>query len=261
MLCYLGNGARQYGLTPSQMHIRKYWEFQAVTTGKIAMTLPNQAPVLRTRTLWLSTPGHAHGWTGNASEEANIVVFHFLTVPELISQRFLKQQTLAIKLSTAQCNRLQYLADSVSSTWKAPQPDMMLRHEHLLLELSLMVLADTSGPQPRIDQANRERVDRALNWFNLNMQFNPSLEEVAAAAGSSPAHLRRLFHEVMQDAPKKVFDQLRFQRAIHLMTDHAAKLESVSEACGFQSASAFSRAFKNKFGCPPNEWRSIPNHR
>lgn len=132
---------------------------------------------------------------------------------------------------------------------------MPLRHEHLLLELSLIICSHESDVPSQREAQRRERVNAALHWFHLHMQFNPSQEEIASAAGSSPANLRRLFHEVMEDSPKKVFDQLRFQRAIHLMTDQDMKLETVSEACGFQSASAFSRAFKQKFGCCPDHWR------
>jgi AraC-like DNA-binding protein len=50
-------------------------------------------------------------------------------------------------------------------------------------------------------------------------------------------------------------DQLRFQRAMQLMSDPAMKLEHVGYRCGFTSASVFSRAFKAKYGCSPQAWR------
>jgi two-component system response regulator YesN len=50
-------------------------------------------------------------------------------------------------------------------------------------------------------------------------------------------------------------DQLRFERARQLMSDPEIKLEEVAERCGYQSASAFSRAFKTMFGCGPSAWR------
>ncbi|MFM8716248.1 MAG: helix-turn-helix transcriptional regulator [Spartobacteria bacterium] len=78
---------------------------------------------------------------------------------------------------------------------------------------------------------------------------------MARATGVSTAHLRRLFHQVLHASPNQIMDQMRFQRAMQLMSDPAIKLESVGEQCGFGSASAFSRAFKTKFGCAPQVWR------
>ncbi|WP_309395982.1 helix-turn-helix domain-containing protein [Cerasicoccus maritimus] len=255
MLCYLGIGARRYGENPIPIYRRYYWEFQAVLKGSIGMRIPDCEPQFRSRLLWLSAPEHEHGWTGKPDEEAEVAVFHFLSIPELVKQRFTKVQCQEFPLSAAQCQRIRELAQKVDITWRSPRPDMTLRHEHLLLELSLLVCAENPAEISAQDRLQRERVDRALSWFNQHMQFNPSQEEVASAAGVSPAHLRRLFHAVMQTSPKQAFDQLRLQRAIHLMTDHWQKLEVVGEACGYQSASAFSRAFKNKFGCSPDQWR------
>ncbi len=103
---------------------------------------------------------------------------------------------------------------------------------------------------------SKNHVDAAIMWYAERMDENPSLLEVAKATGVSLAHLRRLFHEVLQTSPKNILDQLRFQRAMQLMSDINMKLETISERCGFGSASAFSRAFKIKFGCSPESWRS-----
>ncbi|GHB90173.1 helix-turn-helix domain-containing protein [Cerasicoccus arenae] len=254
MLCYLGSGSRFYGEQPVHIQARPYWEFQAVLSGVVGMQLPGETAKLHSRQLWLTAPGHAHGWTGKSGQGARVAVFHFLSIPELVKQQLNQISCLETTLSAAQCNRLRELSENIAGSWRSPQPDMLLRHEHLLLELSLLVCGSNSEPFGR-DALNRKRVNNALNWFHLNMHYNPSLNEIANAAGSSPAHLRRLFHEIMQTSPKKLFDQLRFQRAIHLMTDQSAKLESISQDCGFQSASAFSRAFKQKFGCSPEQWR------
>jgi transcriptional regulator GlxA family with amidase domain len=132
---------------------------------------------------------------------------------------------------------------------------MPLCHEQILLELSLLALEFeriSQGPAVK----SPKPIETSLRWFSENMEHAPSLNRVAHAAGISSAHLRRLFHRIFQASPKNVFDQLRFQRAMQLMADPATKLESVSEQCGFGSASAFSRAFRNKFGCSPNAWRA-----
>jgi AraC-like DNA-binding protein len=257
MLCYLGTGPRRYEENPIKAYHRPYWEFQAVISGRIAMVGEEGPDLLRKHHLWLSAPDHMHGWTGEKGKEAEVAVFHFLAIPEPLSLRIPQKGHLEIPLKKGQEQRLKELAGLVDEYWQRPRPEMLLRHEHILLELSLLVyeaMAQGSDATGESD-VSRQRVQKAMDWFAGNMESNPALVQVASAAGSSVSHLRRHFHDVMQASPKKIFDQLRFQRATQLMADPGTKLSTVSDACGFESPSAFSRAFKTKFGCSPDTWR------
>ena len=254
MLCYLASGARSYAEKPVRAYRRPYWEFQAVLSGRIAMKDDRKnAPLHRSR-LWLSAPGHLHGWTGEAGRPAEIVVFHFLRIPEPLAKKIPEKACVDISLSAAQAGRLRHLAAGVEESLQRPGPEMLLRHEHALLELSLFIFeADHSHGETQ--DAARVRVQKALDWFAGHLETNPGLDEVARAAGSSSSHLRRHFHEVLEAPPKKIFDQIRFHRAMQMMADPDMKLSTVCEACGFESPSAFSRAFKAKFGVSPDHWR------
>jgi transcriptional regulator GlxA family with amidase domain len=140
--------------------------------------------------------------------------------------------------------------------WTHPGPGMPLCHEYILLELSLLFLGGTQGSLNHPAKPPSGPIARSLFWFSQRLESDPGLDEVARAVGVSVAHLRRLFHQTFQMSPKSFFDQLRFQRATHLLADPSVKIESISAQCGFGSASAFSRAFKNKFGCSPDFWRT-----
>jgi AraC family transcriptional regulator len=255
MLLYLGKGRRRYGHQPFGIATRPYWEFQSVLKGAIAMRLPAGDGPLRQNRLWLSPPGHAHGWTGDGRKSAEVAVFHFPSIPEPLSRLAQDGAVVEIPLSAAQCDRLRALVARAQFYRDHPAPGMMMNNEHILLELSLMVYEAKSASAGTPTLANDHRVGEALRWFAERIHENPAQEDVARAVNVSPAHLRRLFHEVLQTAPKRAFDQLRFQRAIELMADPATKLSAVSAACGFESQSAFSRAFKAKFGCAPESWR------
>ncbi|CAN5517275.1 hypothetical protein BH09VER1_BH09VER1_51230 [soil metagenome] len=255
MLSYIGLGTRQYGNKPLASLQRPYWEFQAVLQGAIGLLRPDGPDVLRERRLWVFPPGHAHGWTGERGRAAEVAVFHFAAVPEPVRHLAEREEHLEIPLEAADGQRLRKLARAADRYWQQPGPAMFLCHEHILLELSLLVCERSAAPAEASKSSSQQRVTAAIRYFTAHMEENPSLETVALKVGASAVHLRRLFHEVLQAAPKQVFDQLRFQRAIQLMTGPDLKLESIGEACGFQSASAFSRAFKIKFGCSPQVWR------
>jgi len=185
---------------------------------------------------------------------AHVAVFHFPNVPEPLGERLGKRAFLEIPLDAEQCTRLNLLAKKAASYSDSPTSGMLLCHEQILLELTLIALE--SEPVPRkTSKPSLKAIEIGLRWFSENMRHNPGLNQVARTSGISSAHLRRLFQRTFQASPKRLFDQLRFQRATQLMSDPAMKLEAVSEQCGFGSASAFSRAFRNKFGCSPKTWR------
>lgn len=255
MLYYAGTGGRDYFRRPVPCRQRAHWEFQAVLSGKIAMTGPAGSASLRSAHLWISAPGHAHGWAGSSARPAQVLVFHFLTIPEILARRIPECGCIELALSKKQVARLRELS---CFDWWRMSPEILLRSEHVLMELSLLALdflevaeADASHDEgiPAL------RVRQALDWFAARMASNPGLGEVAHAVGCSASQLRKHFYAIMRRAPKAVFDQLRFQRALQLLAAPEAKLSWIGETCGFGEPSVFSRAFKAKLGVSPARWR------
>jgi AraC-like DNA-binding protein len=55
--------------------------------------------------------------------------------------------------------------------------------------------------------------------------------------------------------PMQYLRQLRMQLASRMLVEEGGKVASVAAAVGFESESAFSRAFKKCVGASPDEWR------
>jgi len=258
MLIYLGTGERRYGEQPLPPHHRRAWEFQAVLRGKIGVLLPEGGQPLASARLWIFPPDHLHGWSGEKGKPAQVAVFHFLSVPELLNRLLPSEGYFEIELNRQNLRKIRELANEVERYWNHPAPGMMICYEHTLMALSLIVCEAFAS---RVGESHagypKSRVNAAIAWYAERMAENPAFPDVARAIGVSSAHLRRLFHEVLQASPTQIIDQLRFQRAMQLMSDPAVKIEAVGYQCGFTSASAFSRAFKTKFGCSPQSWRPL----
>ncbi|PAW76885.1 MAG: hypothetical protein B9S32_13220 [Verrucomicrobia bacterium Tous-C9LFEB] len=256
MLVYLSFGKRQYGKKRVEPHQKRAWEFQAVLKGRIGVLQPTGPEPLQANRLWIFPPGHKHGWIGHKNEISQIAVFHFLTAPELISRLIGKKEHLEIPLSSKNIRDITDLALNAKHHWTRPTAGMILCYEHALMELSLLAWeASRHHAKDQLNDRARKRVDAAIIWYTERMEENPGLSDIARAVGVSVSHLKRLFDEVLQDSPKHILTQIRFQRALQLMSSNDLKLETISENCGFSSASSFSRAFSDKFGCSPISWR------
>jgi AraC-like DNA-binding protein len=82
-----------------------------------------------------------------------------------------------------------------------------------------------------------------------------SVESLAAAVGMSRSRFAERFSELMGDGPMGYLADWRLQRALVLLSKPRTNVQEVAHAVGYQSAAAFTRAFSQKFGAPPSDYR------
>ena len=80
-----------------------------------------------------------------------------------------------------------------------------------------------------------------------------TLDELAAEAGASRATLVRLFQKTAGMAPLAFLAELRFGLARRKLSAGKAPLAAIAAEVGYQSESAFSRAFQRRYGMRPGE--------
>ncbi len=112
--------------------------------------------------------------------------------------------------------------------------------------------AAASGPPPAPDASFPDRV-KAVVERNLDAsQF--AVGDLASALGMSRRHLTRRMNEAFGTAPAAYIRARRLERARALLADAPPSVAAVAEAVGFQSASAFTNAFRRATGRVPTEF-------
>jgi transcriptional regulator GlxA family with amidase domain len=84
-----------------------------------------------------------------------------------------------------------------------------------------------------------------------------TLGELADGVGLSKRQLERLFRRYLDRTPTRYYLELRLSRARHLLLQTALSVLSVAVACGFVSASHFSKCYREHFGRTPREERRL----
>jgi AraC family transcriptional regulator, glycine betaine-responsive activator len=85
-----------------------------------------------------------------------------------------------------------------------------------------------------------------------------SCSELAQEADLSPRQLERLFQRYLGETPTRYYLSLRLERAKTLLMQTSMPVLSVGLACGFVSASHFSKCYHEYFGRTPSEERFGP---
>lgn len=69
----------------------------------------------------------------------------------------------------------------------------------------------------------------------------------------SASSLQRAFDRHFGISPKQYLSKLRMNRALELLSESTLSIKEIAYSCGFTDEKYFSRAFKEKYGCPPSQ--------
>ena len=108
---------------------------------------------------------------------------------------------------------------------------------------------------PALRPATRLEISRrlgvALELMHGSHERPLTVEEIAREACLSPFHFHRLFTSFTGETPHRYLRRLRLERARAMLRSGAAVTEA-AQACGFESATSFSAAFRREFGVAPH---------
>ncbi|MBK8192216.1 MAG: helix-turn-helix transcriptional regulator [Lewinellaceae bacterium] len=92
--------------------------------------------------------------------------------------------------------------------------------------------------------------------MEANFCYNLKLEEFAELTHRSLSSFKRDFQQFFQETPGKWLLHKRLEHAAKLLLNSNSNITQLAFDCGFEDASHFSRAFKQKMGLSPSEFRA-----
>lgn len=262
MLRYLSHGERRYDSDPIPIYRRGLWEFQAVVRGRCAPSYPNLREEYSDETLWIFSPGNAHGWTGVPGESCEIVVFHFDKIPDIMRILVPPDSVAGIRLSRREIGKIRRIYRSCRGCLHRSDIRSELISQSALLELCL-ILAERTAPTSSYIHPSRQTnlVMSSLAWYEEHMSSGPSLRQVAKETNVSTSHMRRVYWAVLHRSPSKEFALRRISQAKYLLEITSMTVSEIAFATGYGSVSSFSRAFHNASAVSPKIWRQRYRHR
>ncbi len=99
---------------------------------------------------------------------------------------------------------------------------------------------------------------KVIELMEENLEEPLSRNRLAAAAGLSTRQLERLFRKYLNRSPARYYLELRLNKARLLLLQTNMSIIDVALACGFISASHFSKCYRDFFGRTPRKERGLP---
>ena len=114
-----------------------------------------------------------------------------------------------------------------------------------------------SGHDTRTHYERKAQVDRRILYILRAIESDPSYD-VAALAGMvnlGSSRLSHLFKQEMRQSLHSFLANHRLEKAAQLLAGTDTPVKEVSYIVGYRHSASFVRAFRKKFGCPPNSYR------
>ena len=100
------------------------------------------------------------------------------------------------------------------------------------------------------------KVLQIIELMEANLSEPLSLIEIADAVGLSRRQIERLFRQEMGRSPARYYLEIRLERARHLLAQSSLPIVDVAVACGFVSASHFSKCYREIYQSSPQQERA-----
>lgn len=105
------------------------------------------------------------------------------------------------------------------------------------------------------DNYQINRLRKMVHFIQNNYIDKIEVKDIADSASISVRECLRCFKIVVGISPKQYVIDLRLRRAKELLLNTSLSLIEISEECGFQDQSYFTKKFREKVGYSPGKWR------
>lgn len=129
-----------------------------------------------------------------------------------------------------------------------------------ICEIALCERLRETGERQRLPLQARLGTDnafliRVIEQMEANLSEPLRLTALSPASGLSRRQMERLFRREMGRTPARYYLDLRLERAHILLLTASQPVIEIAMACGFSTASHFSRTYRERYGCTPQQTR------
>jgi AraC family transcriptional regulator len=101
------------------------------------------------------------------------------------------------------------------------------------------------------------RINRVIDYIEINIDIELSLENLAKVANFSRFHFHRIFRAMVGETLNQFIQRIRIEKAAaQLIVNPKKSITEIAFDCGFSGSATFARAFKETFQMSASEWRS-----
>ncbi len=167
---------------------------------------------------------------------------------------------ILVPASEGRAGRLRQIIELISQEYTAQEPGRALILQRLLEVLLIEVLrwhgvaADGDGPAGLLNGMRDPALARVLRAMHADVRAGWTVAGLARIAGLSRSGFAARFTDNLGCGPIEYLARWRLALAKDALVRGTQTLDRIAEEIGYESASAFSTAFRKRLGCSPGKF-------
>jgi len=265
-------------------HQHDYIEMVYVVHGEGRHLIGGEQYDIRAGDVYTVLPGETHSYPDVYSADLEIV--NCLFVPESI--RFsLPQMPLSLqempyispfygelsalprglRLTSEQSTDILAQLESMMVEAHARKPGFetlnRLQLFDMLIRLSRFAMSGEEQAKPEMPSSSSHEIliRRVKNYLETNYMNKLTVSEIAQEFSLSQRHLNRIVKKETGMSLTSLLQQIRMERAKHMLRETDRSVEAIAAAVGFSDTSFFTRLFSRWVGETPGSYRKHAAHR
>ena len=242
-------------------HFHRDFELNLVLSGEATVSLPGQVLTARQGGLLLLNPNEPHEL--KCGEEEAVLLCLQLS-PKYLRQRFPGMGYLSFDRllpDGADTVRIRSLMTELAVQYLTAKSGWQLRCGCLLDMLVYEMLRTVpyhfiSEETKRVSQRRMDRLSGILDYIDENYTHRILLSDICEREDLSLTYLSHFFRENLNQSFQEYVTGLRLNRAKEILAGEDRHLLDVCMESGFSDPRYLNRAFLEREGCTPREYRS-----
>ena len=250
------------GSTVIERHLHKNWiELTVVTEGRGTVDTNGVSTPLESGDIHVSFPGDFHGITSDKKEPLKYDFFAFWTEEESLFLRL--DEMTRVCLSEGQRvirdARIAALVGNAVAEVNAPDEGSSELLTHIFAQIVLYLIRDVMQGHSEYQKTHvgtpNELCYRMMNYVDTHIYSMRHLSEMTEEMNYNYSYLSDLFRSVTGDTLQNYYRNRRLEAAKLLIRENELSMTEIAEMLQYSSVYTFSRAFRDRFGMPPSEYK------
>ncbi|MDF2543309.1 MAG: DNA-binding protein AraC-type [Herbinix sp.] len=244
-----------------RVHNNSFWphfhssiEIAYVTSGELRVTLNGQVNLVKKNSIIIIPSYFIHSYATETSSSAYIFTIPLDSIPSY-KATFLKKTFSTLLVEDLPFEKeLLYCMDAICDMPKNMNPvareNMVKGYTYVMLGLLVNHVGLTDIPNTKFSSLAQE----ILIYLQENYLKPLSLDIIAEQFGYSKSRFSHIFNEFFNCKIIEYINGLRCRHAMELLHEKNATITEIALSSGYDSTRTFYRAFRQCFGCTPNEY-------
>ena len=236
-------------------HWHDYFEIKLILSGDGTVVINGEKHTFKKGSLYLIMPANIHAFTPrNVVELYNVTLRESIIFDESIIHKLSGFSELFFQLNDEEFEQVYYILELLKHENNCEQEykDQIIKN---LLECLLLTLIRKSSDN-YISADNYSTVMQiAISYLKMHFRDDITLQGVASLLGFSSGYFSTLFRKNIGSTFVQFLNDLRLEYSKNLLSYDKFAINEICVMSGFKSYSNFLKAFKNKYGVLPKEYR------